>query len=113
MRDLAPIAAMLVLAATAACNPDLGEPVETVIIQDAGADGDASADGDADAAPVIVTGGPGADCTKNTDCQSNICFIGGKASYCSFVCTPADAMTACATPPFNGVCNMQGFCRRP
>src|SRR4051812_29203687 len=107
MRELRPIAATLILAALAGCDSDLGEPVETVIVQDAGAEADSGA------ASVIAAGGPGVDCTTNEQCQSKICFSGGKTSYCSFSCTPADAMTKCAIPPFNGVCNMQGFCRRP
>jgi hypothetical protein len=106
MRDLAPIAAMLCLLATAACSADIGEPVETVIVQDAGAGGDA------DASPA-GRAGPGVACTRDTECQSNLCFIGNTGSYCSFSCTPTDAMTTCTAPPFNGVCNKQGFCRRP
>jgi len=114
---VAPIAAGLFVAAGMACNQDIGEPVETVIVQDAGASADADADADADAGVPAVVGFPprtsGAACTKGADCNSNVCFMGGKSSYCSLPCTQANATTACAAAPFNGVCNMQGFCRLP
>jgi hypothetical protein len=99
-----PIATLLL--AAAGCNPDLGRPVEMVIVQDAGVDAPAEA-----SAPALA--GPGADCRSAADCASNACFVGGKASYCSFPCTAVNQATACGAPPFNGVCNMQGFCRRP
>lgn len=110
---VAPIAVALLVAAGVACNTDIGEPVETVIVQDAGVSTDA--DGASEEAPAVgfAPGTPGAACTKNTDCTSNACFMGGKSSYCSSPCTVANAMTACATNPFNGTCNMQGFCRLP
>jgi hypothetical protein len=106
----APIAAALLLAVCAGCEPDLGRPVETVIIQDAGAIADADAD-----APTVgyPPGTYGANCTKNADCQSNVCFIGTKQSYCSLLCTASNAVSACAAAPFNGTCNMQGYCRLP
>lgn len=51
----------------------------------------------------------GAACTKDADCQSNACFIGGMASYCSIHCTTnAD----CPNPPTSGVCNVQKFCKK-
>lgn len=104
----APIAAVLFLVAGSACNPDLGKPFEVVIIQDAGArDGDA----DGNAGPALAASG--AACTKNGECQSNVCFVGNKASYCSFNCTATNALSACATAPFDGKCNQQGFCRLP
>jgi hypothetical protein len=97
-----------------ACIGDIGEPVETVIVQDSGVSADADADTDA-SAPLVgfPAGTSGAGCTKSTDCKSDVCFMGGKSSYCSLPCSAANAMTACAAAPFNGVCNMQGFCRLP
>jgi hypothetical protein len=107
---VAPIAAALFVAAGVACNGDIGEPVETVIVQDAGVISDADAE-----APMVgfPPGTSGAGCTKNADCTSNVCFTGAKSSYCSLGCSAANAMTACAAAPFNGVCNQQGFCRLP
>ena len=99
---IAPVTAALFLAGGVGCNPDIGEPVETVIIQDSGVIAEAAAPGTL-----------GATCTKNGDCKSTLCLIGNKSSYCSLACTAANAMTACATAPFNGTCNMQGFCRLP
>jgi hypothetical protein len=55
----------------------------------------------------------GVDCTKNEECESQICFLGGKASWCSLKCTAENATQICPVPPFDGTCNKQGFCRRP
>ena len=51
-------------------------------------------------------------CTKADDCASNVCFMGNQGSYCSLACTQQNAATVCVAP-FNGVCNNQGFCRKP
>jgi hypothetical protein len=104
-------AALACAAALAACDPDEGAPTGPVITQDAGADADA----DAGVAPDGAGGAKanGDDCTTGAECQSGVCFAGGKSSYCSLPCTPADAVTVCAGAPFTGQCNMQGFCRRP
>lgn len=50
-------------------------------------------------------------CSVPEDCESNICFIGGRQQFCSVACTPESASTACAAP-FTGSCNRQGFCKR-
>jgi hypothetical protein len=52
-------------------------------------------------------------CKIPSDCDSGQCFVGGQFSYCSLKCGTDTAMTVCAPPVFNGVCNKQGFCRRP
>jgi hypothetical protein len=50
-------------------------------------------------------------CTKDGDCESNICFTGGTQSYCALKCTPDNAATVCVAP-FTGSCNNKGFCKR-
>jgi len=53
----------------------------------------------------------GAPCTANTQCASDVCFIGGMQSFCSLHCTQATAAKDCPVPPTTGVCNNQGFCK--
>lgn len=53
----------------------------------------------------------GQPCTANTQCASDVCFIGGMQSFCSFHCTQATAATDCPVPPTTGVCNNQGYCK--
>ncbi len=53
----------------------------------------------------------GAPCTANTQCASDVCFIGGMMSFCSYHCTQATAATDCPVPPTSGVCNNQGYCK--
>jgi hypothetical protein len=53
----------------------------------------------------------GAVCTANAQCASDVCFIGGMQSFCSFRCTPATAAKDCPVPPTSGVCNNQGYCK--
>jgi hypothetical protein len=55
----------------------------------------------------------GETCAKGTDCASGVCYVGGQSSYCSLTCTSGNAATVCVPPTFNGVCNKQGFCRKP
>lgn len=55
----------------------------------------------------------GETCAADGDCESDVCFKGGQKSYCSLKCTSANAATICAPPTFNGVCNNQGYCRKP
>lgn len=50
-------------------------------------------------------------CTKNEDCESDICFIGGNQSFCTVKCSAADVATVCVAP-FTGSCNKQGYCKR-
>lgn len=104
------VSTLSTLLALGACDPDLGRPTETIIVQDAGGEASA-ADASADGESALLANG--ADCTSNAQCRSGICFVGGKASYCSVACTAANAATVCAGAPFDGVCNQQGFCRRP
>lgn len=63
--------------------------------------------------PTGTGGALGSTCTKPSDCQSGVCYVGGQASYCSLSCTQQNAAQVCAPPVFNGVCNKQGFCRLP
>jgi hypothetical protein len=53
----------------------------------------------------------GTTCAANSDCASNICFMGGNRSFCSLHCTAATQATDCPIPPTTGACNMQGFCK--
>lgn len=55
----------------------------------------------------------GATCTKDAQCQSGTCYLGSTSGYCSLACTQANAATVCKPPAFNGICNKQGFCRKP
>lgn len=50
-------------------------------------------------------------CTKNEDCESNICFTGGNQSFCTVQCTAENAATVCVAP-FTGSCNNKGYCKR-
>lgn len=67
-------------------------------------DGDGG-DGDGDLLPF------GQPCSANSQCESNLCFIGGNRTFCSLHCTMATAATDCPVPPTSGTCNMQGFCK--
>ena len=92
---------------TTACSGDEGKP-------SGGSSGTPAAEGGADAAPSEAGAGktPNASpCTKNEDCQSNVCFVGGTQSYCSVKCSTGDAVTLCAAP-LTGSCNKQGYCKR-
>lgn len=99
-------ATSLVLAAAAltgllfACDPDDGAPSEPIPTIDAGV---------APAAKAAL----GDPCKIPSDCASEQCFVGGQFSYCSLKCGTNTAATVCAPPIFNGVCNKQGFCRKP
>ncbi len=53
----------------------------------------------------------GATCASNAECASNVCFVGGMRSFCSFHCTMATQATDCPVPPTSGACNMQGYCK--
>lgn len=53
----------------------------------------------------------GSPCSANSQCESNLCFIGGNRTFCSLHCTMATAATDCPVPPTSGTCNMQGFCK--
>jgi hypothetical protein len=53
----------------------------------------------------------GSPCTMNSDCESNICFIGGNRTFCSIHCSIPTASTDCPVPPTSGTCNMQGYCK--
>jgi hypothetical protein len=51
----------------------------------------------------------GASCTSGADCESNVCFDGGKGGECSLACT-ADSQ---CPPGEDGTqhCNPRGYCR--
>lgn len=100
----------------AACSGDEGQPTNGTSsgtttptpAEDAGAQEEA-------AAPTKKKNAE--DCTKNEDCESNICFIGGQGGggdnqkFCSVACTPSTAAAVCVAP-FSGTCNGRGFCKR-
>jgi hypothetical protein len=121
---------VLVLAlpfAAAACDPGTyhppGAPGESGGASGTGGAGGGSmhslSDGGTDGAPApepdggtTTPGAFGAVCTTNTDCASNVCFVGGLGSYCSMHCTTATAATDCPVPPTSGTCNLQGYCKK-
>ena len=98
----------LALALTA-CNADIGEPTIQVILQDAGVDASAQDSGLGPDGKKLL----GVDCAAPEECESGICFVGGRFSYCSLRCQTDNAKTVCKDAPFDGTCNMQGYCRRP
>ena len=53
----------------------------------------------------------GSPCANNSECESNLCFIGGNRTFCSLHCTAATQATDCPVPPTSGTCNMQGYCK--
>ncbi len=53
----------------------------------------------------------GATCSANAQCASDVCFMGGMQSFCSYHCTQATAAQDCPVPPTTGVCNNQGYCK--
>ena len=53
----------------------------------------------------------GAVCTDKSQCESDVCFVGGNRSFCSLHCTAATQATDCPVPPTSGTCNMQGYCK--
>ena len=57
----------------------------------------------------------GGDCKAPVDCESGVCFVGGKDSYCTIKCTmldDEDPVCEALKGDFNGDCNKQGFCRK-
>jgi hypothetical protein len=50
-------------------------------------------------------------CTADDECESGICFPGGKQAFCTVRCTSETAANDCA-PPFTGSCNKRGYCKR-
>jgi hypothetical protein len=75
---------------------------------------DTDAGSDHDSGTTTSSGNDlGQACKADSDCKSNVCFVGGSQSYCSLKCTSGNAASVCAPPTFDGVCNKQGFCRLP
>lgn len=95
----------------AGCSGDDGKPsgpLPTLTVDAAASDAGGASDAPADAAKRALA----EDCRGDADCESGICFLGGKSAWCSAKCTPANAAQVC-TGIFAGDCNQQGFCRRP
>jgi hypothetical protein len=69
-----------------------------------------------DSAQQTDTGGGGkafgVTCAANSECTSNMCFMGGMGSYCSMHCTAATQATDCPNPPTSGMCNGMGYCKK-
>jgi hypothetical protein len=96
------------------CSCASGTTGLAVCAQNGSAYGTCSCDdaGTIDAAPDVADAGNGfgASCAKDSDCASNVCFVGGMRSFCSYPCkTPQD----CPNPPTAGVCNNRGYCKAP
>lgn len=70
--------------------------------------GDGGSSGDGGDAGLLPFGAP---CATNSQCASNLCFIGGNRTFCSIHCTAATAATDCPVPPTSGVCNTMGYCK--
>jgi hypothetical protein len=117
MRHVAVAASVLVLAG---CNWDTGEPStssgpasqssDPLATGDGGGAQNHSGGADArDAGRNPDPGAFGASCTSGSDCESNVCFLGGKGGSCSLVCT---SDTDCP-PGADGTahCNPHGYCR--
>ena len=51
----------------------------------------------------------GAACTAGSDCESNVCYSGGKGGFCSLTCTSDTQCPAGADG--TQVCNPHGYCR--
>ena len=51
----------------------------------------------------------GSSCTTGSDCESNVCFSGGKGGFCSLQCMSATQCPAGADG--TQVCNPHGYCR--
>jgi hypothetical protein len=51
----------------------------------------------------------GSSCTSGSDCESNVCFLGGKGGECSLACTSDSE----CPPGADGTqhCNPRGYCR--
>ena len=99
-RAICRVATALAAASLMACSIEDGEPSAPIPTPDAGG-------------PRTTKALLGQGCKVPTDCESAQCFVGGQSSYCSLKCGTATATTICVPPVFNGVCNKQGFCRRP
>jgi hypothetical protein len=113
------VSVLVAMAASAAilmaCSSDSSTPAGTgvtgTVVPDAG---DAGEDAPGEAAAAADSGLKGnavQGCTKDAECESGHCFIGGNQSFCTVPCTVAMQATVCV-PPFTGTCNKQGFCKR-
>jgi hypothetical protein len=51
----------------------------------------------------------GASCTSGSDCESDVCFSGGKGGFCSLNCTSEAQCPAGADGTQH--CNPHGYCR--
>jgi hypothetical protein len=96
MRHLMLLAIALALTLSA-CGGSMPPPTGDGGMSDGGGDGG-----------LLPFGSP---CAANSECASNICFIGGNRTFCSLHCTMATAATDCPVPPTSGTCNMQGYCK--
>jgi len=75
-----------------------------------GGTGNHSGGGDArDAGHNPDPGAFGASCTSGSDCESNVCFLGGKGGTCSLTCTSDTDCPAGADGTAH--CNPHGYCR--
>lgn len=108
---------LAIVALVAACSSDDGAPSSSSGGSSTSSSSSSSG-GATDAGEDATADGGGAKkglteaCATDAECESNTCFKGNQGSYCSLACTAASAATVCVSP-FNGVCNNQGFCRKP
>ncbi|MBX3226047.1 MAG: hypothetical protein KIT84_29270 [Labilithrix sp.] len=88
-----------VLAAVAGCGGDEGEPGPSL----------GASSGNV-AAGTVANGDPCTD-TSGVECESGVCFAGGRQTFCTVRCT-AENQTEVCVAPLTGSCNRQGYCKR-
>jgi hypothetical protein len=111
MSRLARLATFVMSATTFACIGDDGRPSGPIII--VVSDGGGAPPTNDGSAPATAKKNLGDECATESECASGVCFKGTKSSYCSLTCTPSNASSVCVPPVFDGVCNNQGYCRKP
>jgi hypothetical protein len=105
MRESALLIALAFVVGLAGCSSEPAAPIIPEVPDAGGATVDAEVD-----APKQGFNGA---CTDNAQCETGICFRGGKRSFCTMPCTPQTVTKDCPTPLTPGLCNNQGFCKPP
>lgn len=55
-----------------------------------------------------IAGGFGTSCTSVIECDSGVCFVGGKGGFCTVKCAEDKDCAASSRDPH---CNPHGYCR--
>lgn len=109
--------ALSAVALLVACSGDEGAPgpggtgSSSSSSSSSGSTTSSSSSGDAggSGSTLLTTGTVG--CEKDSDCASNVCFLGNMQHFCTLKCTTANATSICEAP-LTGTCNKQGYCKR-